>query len=160
MDDITGKPSEGERRCAPDGPKPAGRTCRSRQAKQGRKQAPARTCAPKSARPDQRAAPPPHNEAPGDERAGMPQREPHFEDRQDSRSSKPQTLSQRGAMALAKRLQKYWHEKGFPAARFWAEPIDERFKKVGTYEIYRVASNLVNGLPPRYRDQAAPPRKR
>ena len=23
----------------------------------------------------------------------------------------------------------------------------------GTYELYRVASNLVNGLPPRYRDQ-------
>jgi hypothetical protein len=59
-------------------------------------------------------------------------------------------LSQRGAMALAHRLQKYWHGKGYPAARFWAEPIGERFDKVGTYEIYRVNSNLVRGLPPRY----------
>jgi hypothetical protein len=29
-------------------------------------------------------------------------------------------------------------------------PVEERFPKVGTYEIYRVDSNLVNGLPPRY----------
>ena len=62
-------------------------------------------------------------------------------------------LSQRGAMRLANRLQKYWHDRGYPAARFWADPIDERFSKVGTYEIYRVLCNLVNGLPPRYRDE-------
>lgn len=62
------------------------------------------------------------------------------------------SLSQRGAMRLASRLQKYWHDQGYPAARFWAEPVDERFSKIGTYEVYRVASNLVNGLPPRYRD--------
>ena len=53
---------------------------------------------------------------------------------------------------------------GFPAACFWAEPIEERFDKVGTYEIYRVVSNLVNGLPPRYRDYGdvppTSPRKR
>jgi hypothetical protein len=55
-------------------------------------------------------------------------------------------------MALAKQLQQYWHERGFPGARFWAELIDERFEKVGTYEIYRVACNLVNGLPPRFRE--------
>jgi hypothetical protein len=30
--------------------------------------------------------------------------------------------------------------------------IGERFEKIGTYELYRVASNLVNGLPPRYLD--------
>lgn len=59
-------------------------------------------------------------------------------------------LSQKGAMALAKRLERYWHGRGYLAARFWAEPIGERFDKVGTYEIYRVVSNLVNGLPPRY----------
>jgi len=64
----------------------------------------------------------------------------------------PDTLSQRGAIALAKRLEHYWHERGFAAARFWAEPINERFAKVGTYEIYRVACNLVNALPPRYRE--------
>lgn len=65
-----------------------------------------------------------------------------------------QTLSYIGALALAKQLEKYWHDLGFPTARFWAEPIGERFEKIGTYELYRVASNLVNGLPPRYLDQA------
>jgi hypothetical protein len=61
-------------------------------------------------------------------------------------------LNREGAMALAKRLQQYWHDRGYPAARFWAEPVDERFAKVGTYEIYRVVCNLVSGMPPRYRD--------
>jgi hypothetical protein len=63
------------------------------------------------------------------------------------------TLSQAGAMHLARRLEKFWHDRDFPAARFWAEPITERFAKVGTYEIYRVVCNLVNGLPPRYRNE-------
>lgn len=61
-------------------------------------------------------------------------------------------LSQSGAIQLARRLERYWHERGFPAARFWAEPIGERFPKVGTYDLYRVNCNLVNALPPRYRD--------
>jgi hypothetical protein len=65
----------------------------------------------------------------------------------------PETLGQKGAIAQAKRLERYWHSQGFPAARFWAEPIGERFEKVGSYELYRVASNLVNGMPPRYLDQ-------
>jgi hypothetical protein len=43
------------------------------------------------------------------------------------------------------------HEEG-QDARFWAEPIEERFAKVVTYEIYRVVCNLVNALPPKYRD--------
>lgn len=64
-----------------------------------------------------------------------------------------ETLNQKGAMALAQRLERFWHEDGYPSARFWAEPVDERFAKIGTYEIYRVASNLVNGLPPRYLNQ-------
>jgi hypothetical protein len=68
-----------------------------------------------------------------------------------------ETLNHKGALALAKQLEKYWHDLGFPAARFWAEPIGERFEKIGTYELYRVASNLVNGLPPRYIDQADTP---
>ncbi|MCP3447339.1 hypothetical protein [Bradyrhizobium sp. CCGUVB14] len=55
-------------------------------------------------------------------------------------------------MALARRLERYWHEQDYPAARFWTEPIDERFAKIGTYELYRVACNLINGLPPRYRN--------
>jgi hypothetical protein len=67
-------------------------------------------------------------------------------------SPSPDMLSRRGAMRLARRLEKYWHDKGYPAACFWAEPLEERFAKVGTYEIYRVVCNLVNGLPPRYRE--------
>lgn len=63
------------------------------------------------------------------------------------------TLSREGARAHARRIQQYWHALDYPAARFWAEPLDERFAKVGTYEIYRVDCNLVNGLPPRYRDE-------
>lgn len=61
----------------------------------------------------------------------------------------PDTLSRRGAMALAKRLQDYWHARGHRSVRFWAEPLEERFAKVGSYEIYRVVCNLANGLPPR-----------
>jgi hypothetical protein len=63
------------------------------------------------------------------------------------------TLTKAGALRLARQLQKFWHDGGYPAARFWTEPVEERFAKVGTYEIYRVCSNLVNGLPPRYRDE-------
>jgi hypothetical protein len=36
---------------------------------------------------------------------------------------------------LAARLQRYSHDQNYPAARFWAEPVKERFAKVGTYEI-------------------------
>jgi hypothetical protein len=60
-------------------------------------------------------------------------------------------------LALAKQLESYWHERGYPAARFWADPIGERFEKIGTYELYRVASNLVDGLPPRYLDHGDAP---
>jgi hypothetical protein len=77
----------------------------------------------------------------------------HTQDHVDGGLPCVEMCNRRGAMALAKRLERYWHERGYPAARFWAEPIDERFDKIGTYEVYRVASNLVNALPPRYRDQ-------
>jgi hypothetical protein len=60
------------------------------------------------------------------------------------------TLSQQGALGLAQRLERYWHDRGYLAARFWTEPVNERFAKIGTYDLYRVACNLVNGLPPRY----------
>jgi hypothetical protein len=53
-------------------------------------------------------------------------------------------------------LEKYWHDRGYASARFWAEPIEERFDKVGSYELYRVASNLVNAMPPRYVEDAVP----
>ena len=76
-------------------------------------------------------------------------------DEDEPESKRLDALDQRGAMALAKRLERYWHARGYPAARFWAEPVEERFPKVGTYEIYRVVSNLIDGLPPRYQDEAA-----
>jgi hypothetical protein len=57
-----------------------------------------------------------------------------------------------GAMALARRLEKYWQDRGYTTARFWAEPIAERFDKIGSHEVYRVNCNLVDGLPPVYRD--------
>jgi hypothetical protein len=155
----TRKPSV-KRRSAPGGPTPAGRTRRSRRAEQERKQGPARPCAPQSARPDQR--PPVHtrttsqsikesySRAAGDVTsanmpllaAGSPKKKPRIKE----------VSNQKGAIELAKRLEQYWHGRGFPAARFWAEPISERFEKIGSYELYRVASNLVDGLPPRYVD--------
>ena len=64
------------------------------------------------------------------------------------------TLNREGAIALAKRLQQYCRDQGYPAARFWTEPLDERFAKIGTYEVYQVKCNLVNGLPPRYRGES------
>ncbi len=67
-----------------------------------------------------------------------------------------ETLNRAGATALARRLEKYWHDRGYMTARFWPEPITERFAKVGTHEIYRVTCNLVNGLPPVYRDHNPP----
>lgn len=64
----------------------------------------------------------------------------------------PDHLSKTGSIALARRLERHWHDQGYPAVRFWTEAIDERFAKIGTYELYRVVCNLVNGLPPRYRE--------
>jgi hypothetical protein len=57
------------------------------------------------------------------------------------------TMSRHGAAKLARRLEDYWHARGFLSVRFWAEPYKERFDKIGSYEIYRVRTNLVNGLP-------------
>lgn len=34
----------------------------------------------------------------------------------------PEALNREGAMALARRLQQYWHDRGYRAARFWAAP--------------------------------------
>ena len=71
----------------------------------------------------------------------------------DGANKKPKdTLTKAGALRLARQLEKHWHDLGYPAARFWTQPVEERFAKVGTDEIYPVRSNLVNGLPPRYRD--------
>src|ERR1043165_4877720 len=87
-----------------------------------------------------------------DDRADAQQPSPARSDH-DVKDQTKDTLTKAGALRLARQLQKYWHDEGYPAARFWTEPVAERFAKVGTYEIYRVVSNLVNGLPPRYRDE-------
>lgn len=85
------------------------------------------------------------------------QKEDFFDEKeQPNKTELAEYLTQKGAMALAKRLEAFWHQQGYLAARFWAEPIGERFEKVGTYEIYRVTSNLVNGIPPRYATTYAP----
>jgi hypothetical protein len=139
------KPSA-KRACAPDGPTPAGRTRQSRRAEQERMQGPARPCAPKSARPDQ----PRTGQTQGDTASPVRERTPPT-------SAPRDTLNQKGAIALAKKLEAFWHGKGYLTARFWAEPVGERFDKLGTNEIYRVASNLVNGLPPRYVDRSDVP---
>jgi hypothetical protein len=39
------------------------------------------------------------------------------------------TLNRDGAMALAKRLQQYWHDQGYPAARFWTGPLNDALKR-------------------------------
>lgn len=84
---------------------------------------------------------------------GTPDKTQLEDSHNERKTPAPNTTSQQGAMLLAKRLERYWHKRGYPAARFWVEPIGERFAKVGTYELYRVACNLVKGLPPRYRDE-------
>ncbi|WP_234686091.1 hypothetical protein [Bradyrhizobium monzae] len=84
-----------------------------------------------------------HGDNPGAGSAGLTRHDPR----------KGDTLSRRGASELARQLQNHWHGRGYYAARFWAEPIVERFGKLGTHEVYRVACNLVNGLPPRYLDE-------
>jgi hypothetical protein len=160
----TGKPPGGPYGAA-GGPTPAGRTRRSRRAEQGRMQGPARPCAPQSARPDQLNTQRPSGEStPAETRVVGSVADPDMHGRDQAgpkaKDAPPETLGQKGALALAKRLEQYWHGKGFPAARFWVEPIGERFEKVGTYELYRVVSNLVNGLPPRYQDQGAAPVKK
>ena len=66
------------------------------------------------------------------------------------------SLSRRGAAELAKRLQEYWHGCGYSAARFWTEPVVERFGKLGTHEIHCVRCNFVDGLPPRYERDVGP----
>jgi hypothetical protein len=56
-------------------------------------------------------------------------------------------------MALAKRLQDFWQCRRLCGRAVLGRPVAERFAKNGTYELYRVASNLVNGMPPQYRGE-------
>ena len=119
-----------------DGSAPAGRTRRARRAEQEQGTDPYGACAPESARSDTSSA-----------RRRAPPSAP------TPRPPAPESLNREGALALARRLESYWHAQGFTAVRFWTEPISERFDKIGSYEVYRVVSNLVNGLPPRYLDE-------
>jgi hypothetical protein len=66
------------------------------------------------------------------------------------------TMSRHGAARLARQLEEYWHSKGYYSVRFWPEPYTERFDKIGSYEIYRVKCNLVNGLPPEVAEKKKP----
>jgi hypothetical protein len=67
------------------------------------------------------------------------------------RQSHPSSSTRETATAPSR--SRSGHDQGYPAARFWMEPVDERFAKIGTYEVYQVKCNLVNGLPPRYRGE-------
>ena len=66
-------------------------------------------------------------------------------------------LSQAGADALARKLDDWWHTRGYPQVRHWAERATmadgpPRLKtKNGTTAagLWVVRSNLVSGMPPR-----------
>jgi hypothetical protein len=52
------------------------------------------------------------------------------------------------AMKLAKRLERYWHERGYYAC-FWANRLNSALKKlVRTNSIG--SCNLIDGMPPTY----------
>ncbi|MFT3941553.1 hypothetical protein [Rhodopseudomonas sp.] len=129
---------------------PAGRDRLSGDPEQVRREGAAVPCAQPCARPDDYSA---QQTADQIEADALPPGPPH-----QRKPEIPEMLSRQGATALAARLEKYWYDLGYPSARFWAAPISERFDKVGTYELYRVACNLINGLPPRYREDQ--PRRR
>jgi hypothetical protein len=135
---------------APHEFQPAGRDRLSGDPEQARREGAAVPCAQPCARPDDYSQQSPADQVEAEALPPDPptQRKPAI----------PEMLNRRGATALAARLEKYWHDEGYPSARFWAAPISERFDKVGTYELYRVACNLINGLPPRYRE--GQPRRR
>lgn len=52
-----------------------------------------------------------------------------------------------GAKQLATRLESYWHERGYIRVRFFPVPVDERFEKVGSYEIWQVRHNFLGTKP-------------
>ena len=63
----------------------------------------------------------------------------------------PDTTTRDGAEALARKLDAYWHAKGFPQVRHWAElqrNVTAEAPILGS-EIWVVRSNLVRGRPPR-----------
>lgn len=55
-------------------------------------------------------------------------------------------LSFVGASHLAKRLNTFWHDRGYPTASFWVEQIRNLPEaKLGADTLFTVRSNLVNG---------------
>ena len=63
----------------------------------------------------------------------------------------PDTTTREGAEALAARLTRYWHAKGYTQVRHWAEHQRVRTAEAPLFghAIWVVRSNLVGGLPPR-----------
>lgn len=57
-------------------------------------------------------------------------------------------LDLNGAYKICKKIEEYWHKRGFKQVMARPYPIEERFVKVGTYQLYGVETNLVGGLPP------------
>lgn len=62
--------------------------------------------------------------------------------------------SERGATALARELDAWWHTRGFPQVHHWIErAADFTEAKSGDRNgvpcVWCVKSNLINGLPPR-----------
>lgn len=62
------------------------------------------------------------------------------------------------AEALAARLTAWWHERGWPSARFWPvesrhifDRLNEHGAIIDRYRRWDVRSNLVNGVPPKDR---------
>jgi hypothetical protein len=48
-----------------------------------------------------------------------------------------------GATRQAEQIAKYWHDKGYPEVRAWAESVSGRDRD------WTVRTNLIGGLPPR-----------
>lgn len=55
-------------------------------------------------------------------------------------------MTDEGAIALARRLEAYWRDKGSTEVKVWTEAVNHT---KGSYLIVR--SNLVNGMPPDFR---------
>ena len=57
------------------------------------------------------------------------------------------TLTESGAYRLAKRLDEYWHARGWPKAKHWVEIVRAR-ETMSKHSIFGVRCNLMNGYPP------------
>ena len=58
-------------------------------------------------------------------------------------------MTRTGAQKLAKRIERYWRNKGFGQVKVEIEMMGEIIPEVeGVEPLYCVRSNLVNGMPP------------